>query len=49
VRRVRRIRVGVVGVGLQGENHLKVYSANPAVEIAAVADVNEARLQEVSA
>jgi len=49
VRRVRRIRVGVVGVGLQGENHLKVYSVNPAVEIAAVADVNEARLQEVSA
>jgi len=41
------IRVGVIGVGLQGQTHLKCYKALSEVEVAAIADVNEERLREV--
>ena len=40
-------RVGIIGVGLQGQIHLKCYRTLPEVEVAAIADVNDGRLREV--
>jgi len=45
---VRRIKVGVVGVGIQGEQHVKAYKTHPLVELKAIADINEKRLKDVS-
>ena len=41
------IRVGIVGCGKQGQNHLSTFSAMAGVEVAAIADLDEARLEEV--
>jgi len=45
---VDKLRVGVIGVGLQGRSHLACYAALPQVEIAAVADVDGDRAREVA-
>jgi len=41
------VKVGVIGVGLQGQTHLKCYKALPDVEVVAISDVNPERLEEV--
>ncbi len=41
-------RFALVGAGLFGEMHAKVYSKHPGAELAAVCDLNEARAQEVA-
>ena len=41
------VRVGIVGCGAQGQNHLKALGAMAGVEIAAIADLDEARLEDV--
>lgn len=43
-----RLRVGVIGVGTFGSLHAQVYRQLGLCELVAVADVNQARLQEVS-
>lgn len=40
-----KLRVGVVGLGTFGEMHLQTYSDHPAVDLVAVCDVDEARLE----
>lgn len=39
------IRVGVAGLGMMGSTHLAVYGNHPGVELVAIADRNEDRLQ----
>jgi UDP-N-acetylglucosamine 3-dehydrogenase len=39
--RVERLRVGVVGAGVMGERHARIYAALPEVELVAVCDVRE--------
>jgi predicted dehydrogenase len=45
---IRPIKVGVIGVGLHGMHHVRAYAALPTVELAAIADVNAERAQEVA-
>ena len=42
------VRVGFVGVGLQGGAHVRNFLAIDGVEIVALADINEARANEVA-
>ncbi|PYV42748.1 MAG: hypothetical protein DMG06_12980 [Acidobacteria bacterium] len=41
-----RVRVGLIGIGLIGKRHLLDFMAQPDVEIAAICEVYEPRLQE---
>ena len=43
-----RLRFGVIGVGIQGEKHVKILSTHPLVEVVSICDVNPERLKEVS-
>jgi predicted dehydrogenase len=43
------LRVGVVGVGIQGESHVKCYQSLPHATVTAICDANAQRLQEVAA
>ncbi len=43
----RKIRVGVIGVGHVGQHHARIYRELPGVELAGIADIDPARLQEV--
>ena len=40
-----KTRIGIIGVGQIGKGHVRTYMGMPHVEIAAVADVNEAEAQ----
>ena len=40
----RKLRVGVIGLGMMGNTHLEVYARRPDVEVVAVADQDAARL-----
>ena len=44
---MRRIRIGVVGVGAAGRHHLRGYRAHPNADVVAIADPDAARLQEI--
>jgi predicted dehydrogenase len=44
-----RVRVGLIGHGLIGKRHLLDFKAQPDVEIAAVCEVSDARLDEAAA
>lgn len=43
-----RLRIGVIGVGLQGQKHLTCYAALPAAQVTAVADTDADRAREVA-
>jgi predicted dehydrogenase len=43
----RTIRVGVVGVGHVGQHHARIYRDLPGVDLAAIADIDSARLQDI--
>jgi predicted dehydrogenase len=45
---MRRLRVGIVGLGAFGESHIRAYRALPNVEIAAVASRSPARAKEIA-
>jgi predicted dehydrogenase len=45
----QRIRIGLIGTGQRGQDHLRKYQKVPGAEIVAVADVNEALEQRVAA
>ena len=42
-----KIRVAIIGVGIIGESHIQTYQKIPEAEIAAICDIDEARLNEV--
>lgn len=42
------IRVGVIGVGSMGKNHVRIYSEMEDVELVAISDVNKALVDELS-
>ena len=41
------LRVGVIGLGLMGRNHVRVYSEMPGIELVAAADYEPGARQEV--
>jgi predicted dehydrogenase len=43
------VKVGVIGVGHLGRHHARIISTLPGVTLAAIADVNAARAQEIAA
>ena len=45
----RPIRIGLIGAGQRGQNHLETYQQIPGAEIVAIADINEALTQRVAA
>ena len=45
----RPIRIGMIGTGQRGQQHLESYQSIPGAEIVAVADINEAVAQRVAA
>jgi len=46
--RLKRLRVGVIGVGNMGQHHARVYNEMPEVELIGLADTDESTLNEVS-
>jgi len=44
-----RRRFGVIGIGTWGATHVKAYLDHPQVELVAISDLNEAKLEEVAA
>lgn len=44
-----RLRIGVIGAGVQGRTHLRCYGALPEVEVTAVADLDAARAASAAA
>src|SRR5215212_7324850 len=47
--KLRPIRIGMIGTGQRGQQHLESYQGIPGAEIVAVADINEAVAQRVAA
>ena len=45
----RPIRIGLIGAGQRGQQHLEAYQQVPGAEIVAVADINESLAQRVAA
>ncbi len=45
----RPIRIGLIGAGQRGQQHLENYQRIPGAEIVAIADINEALAQRVAA
>jgi len=43
-----KVRVGVIGTGVWGENVLWSYKSNPFVDLVGIADLNEARAKEMA-
>ena len=44
---VGSLRVGVIGVGVMGAHHVRVYGELDGGELVAIADTSEARLAEI--
>lgn len=42
------IKVGVIGVGTMGKNHVRVYSELPDVELIGTADIDEKAIKSIS-
>ncbi len=42
------MRVGVIGAGVMGENHIRTYSQMSGVELVGIADIDEKRIGELS-
>ena len=40
------LKVGIIGAGTISKSHLDAYTANPDVQVAAIADLNEALAKE---
>lgn len=47
-RRVKSVRVGVVGAGFAGENHARVYSESPIAELTAIVDLKPERARDIA-
>lgn len=42
------MRVGVIGAGAMGQNHIRTYSQMPNVELVGISDVDEARVKQLA-
>ncbi len=45
----KKTKIGIIGVGQIGKGHVRTYMSMPHVEIAGIADINEAEAQRVAA
>lgn len=45
---MEKLKVGIVGAGIMGELHAKVYANNPLTEVVAVCDLNNTRAQDMA-
>lgn len=45
---MKKIRVGIIGVGYLGEHHARIYSQLDGVELVGVADVNKKRAEDIA-
>ena len=46
---MKRLKVGVFGVGSLGQHHARIYAANPEAELVGVYDINMDRAKEIAA
>ena len=46
--KVEKVSVGLVGLGMVCESHLKAYSAHPDAEVLAVCDLDTNRSKEIA-
>ncbi|MCD5397499.1 Gfo/Idh/MocA family oxidoreductase, partial [candidate division NPL-UPA2 bacterium] len=46
---MKKIKVGVVGVGRLGQEHARLYSSLPGAELVGVADINRSRVKDIAA
>ena len=44
---MKKLRIGVVGVGHIGSNHARIYSELPNAELVAILDIDPARADEI--
>ena len=42
------MRVGVIGAGVMGENHIRIYSQMPGVDLVGIADLDKKRVESLS-
>lgn len=42
------MRVGVIGAGIMGENHIRTYSQMPGVELVGIADLDKKRVESIA-
>lgn len=47
--KVSKVKVGIVGLGLVSDSHIKGYQSHPAAEVVAVCDLDGARAKQVAA
>jgi predicted dehydrogenase len=47
--RIDKVKVGLVGLGMVCESHIRAYAANPAAEVVAVCDLDAPRAQAIAA
>lgn len=45
---MKKVKVGVVGVGYLGRHHVRIFSELPNVELVGIADINEKRVREMA-
>ncbi|MFN3699487.1 MAG: Gfo/Idh/MocA family oxidoreductase, partial [Dictyoglomus sp.] len=45
---MRKIKIGVVGVGYLGQHHVRIFSEIPEVELVGIADINLKRAKEIA-
>lgn len=45
---MRKIKVGVIGVGYLGQHHVRIFSELPNVELVGIVDINEKRAKEMA-
>jgi len=44
----KKLKIGVIGVGVMGNHHARIYSSLPGVKLAGITDVDEARGKEIA-
>jgi predicted dehydrogenase len=44
---IERVRVGIIGLGVMGEQYLRIYQAHPLAEVTAICNRSQARLDEI--
>ena len=45
---MKKLKMAIVGAGIWGENHAKIYNAHPFAEVVAVSDLNLEAAQDMA-